>query len=68
MIPTNWEFRRMMAALFRAAPCVVAAYGAVALAGTSFVGSFSGGGHAGSSGCSLDSSIGVIGGSDHRIR
>ena len=53
----------MIAALMRAAPCVVAACGATALAGTSFVGSFSGGGHAGSSGCSMDSSIGVIGGS-----
>ena len=42
---------------------VAAAFGTTALAGTSFIGSFSGGGHAGGADCSLDSSIGVIGGS-----
>jgi len=52
-----------MGALRWVAPCVVAAFGATALAGTSFIGSFSGGGHAGGADCSLDSSIGVIGGS-----
>lgn len=62
MNPTCSVFRRLLAAVLKAVPCLVAACGATALAGTSFIGSFSGGGHAGGGDCSLDGSLGVIGG------
>ena len=42
MNPTCSGFRRLLAALLKSAPCVVAAFGATALAGTSFISSFSG--------------------------
>jgi len=54
--------RRMLTVVLSAASCILAALGPAVLAGASFTSSFSGGGHAGSADCSMDSSIGVVGG------
>lgn len=54
--------RRMLTVVLPAASCILAALGPAVLAGTSFTSSFSGGGHAGSADCSMNSSIGVVGG------